>query len=567
MLTFKRHSGRCFRRKDYSIGRGTPDARIEVWVAYDRLWRSGNRLGSPISPGLDGHTKAWGQLWEDAEYGFDGEPLGCESRPGQGEGKNLSTHLRQSHRKFVENIKCHGCGMGILERCEHCSIRMHCMGCRKTLCESCAFLRPLPLARSTSRPQPIKGADFDANHHWWAPGQTRNPNLMMQEVLPSTSTELSGSVPNSTVTPALRMQWCCLKPMFTNGGSIQFVGPGMSGPAIAHVRTAPLPMGQGFEDAEFMRLRHPEDIARSILDEPGPSVFSPKVRQYQMLQWLLYGPGSNDHNPCPRSLCQECWQITGWRAACQACKEPFCFAHDLRGLTMRICGYKDLTVEKANMDTNPDIKHTWEDWGKYTLSLNASRTETKKKLRAYLGDHRNLSGLSPNLRKKYLRLLEAPESEIDAYIEMNEPVLEELSGRKKSASCGSSPPHSREDMATIDAASSKEGTEGTANDVWRGCGSFLCPQFRSIGDHRPRCSAAAKQCTFCDVHVCPECLAQKPACGCSYCKDNYACPECLPSITQLCKKVEEEEKAAQREGGRIEAGEVDISDERGGANG
>ena len=541
--------GRCLKRKDYSVSRGTPDARTEVWVVYDRLWRSGNRLGPVANSEAAMPRTARGRLWEDAESGYNGEPLGCESQEGHGEGKFRTTHLRQSHRKFIENITCGDCKAQISERCEHCSIRMHCMGCRKTLCENCAFHRPLPPAKvlRSTRLDIDTGDDTAREHTWWAPGQMRNPNLMMQEVALSTSAPESNT-PNSTVTPALKMQWCCLKPMFSNGGSITFVGPGMTGVAIGHVHTAPLPPGEGYEDAELSRLRRSDQKSGSVTDCPVLPGCSPRLKRYQVLHWLLYGMGSEDQNPCPRSLCHDCWQTPGWRAACQSCKEPFCFAHDLRGLSMRICGYKDLTTEKAFLEENSHFRSVLEASEKSTVALNAAREKTKRTIREYLGVLSKMPELSQSFKDKHAHLLDlSPKTDSNTLVSSPQVLLSEAASELKETS------YEGELLKMLDlilstpmSNSGGEGSEPQPDDSWLGCGSFYCPKYRSIGDHRPRCTATAQQCTLCEVNVCPDCLARSRQCDCAYCKDHYSCPNCVKTLGKLCKKAEEEEEARRK---------------------
>lgn len=543
--------GRCLKRKDYSAGRGTPDARTEVWVVYDRLWRSGNRLGPAVYSEAARSTTTRGQLWEDAESGYNGEPLGCEAQQGHGEGKTRTTHLRQSHRKFIENIVCQECKAQIPERCEHCSIRMHCMGCRKTLCENCAFSRPLPPAkrpRSTeSESESVTGYDTAKEPYWWAPGQMRNPNLMMQEVLHNTSAENSNT-PNSTVTPALKMQWCCLKPMFSNGGSITFVGPGMTGAAINHVHTAPLPPGQGYEDAELSRLVRSDKKLGSVIDCPVLPGCSPRLKHYQMLHWLLYGMGSEDQNPCPRSFCHDCWQTPGWRAACQSCKEPFCFAHDLRGLSMRICGYKDLSTEKSFLEEHSNLRKVLEASERSIVSLDIAREKTQCTIREYLNVLSKTPELSQSFRDKYAHLLDSSPKVGSNTSALNPEVLlrEAASELKRTSYEGELLKMLDLIMSTPISNTGDEGTDPQPNDSWLGCGSFLCPRYRSIGDHRPRCTAAAQQCTLCEVHVCPDCLAQSSRCDCAYCREHYSCPNCVNSLGDLCKKAEEEEEVRRK---------------------
>ena len=161
----------------------------EGWMTYDRLWRSDNWLGPLTTQGEANSTNNPGRLWEESEPGHEGEPLGSECWPIQGEAKGLPTHLRQSHRRFVDNIECSQCGTPIPERCHICSITMHCTGCRKTLCSDCAFPNPLPKSK---------------------------------------------------------LQWCCIKPQIkSENGLIEFSDRSINlGPA-------PLPMGQGYEDPDF----------------------------------------------------------------------------------------------------------------------------------------------------------------------------------------------------------------------------------------------------------------------------------------------------------------------------
>lgn len=541
--------GRCLKRKDYSVGRGTPDARTEVWVVYDRLWRSGNRVGPAVYSETARSRNIRGQLWEETESGYNGEPLGCEPQQGHGEGKTRTTHLRQSHRKFIENIICQDCKVQIPERCEHCSIRMHCMGCRQTLCENCAFSRPLPPAKPprSSKSESDLRDDTAKEPCWWAPGQMRNPNLMMQEVVPSTNAENSNT-PNSTVTPALKMQWCCLKPMFSNGGSITFVGPGMTGSAINHVHTAPLPPGQGYEDAELSRLRQSDETSGSIINCPILPGCSPRLRHYQMLHWLLYGMGSEDQNPCPRSLCHDCWHTPGWRAACQSCKEPFCFAHDLRGLSMRICGYKDLSTEKSFLEENSRLRKVLEASERSTVALNNAREKTKCTIREYLNVLSKLPELPQSFKERYSWLMDSsPKVVSNTWVLKPEVLLSEVAGELKETSYEGELLKMLElIMSTSISNTGDEGTEPQPNDSWLGCRSFLCPKYRSIGDHRPRCTAAAQQCTLCEVHVCPDCLAQNSRCDCAYCKDHYSCPSCVKTLGKLCKKAEEEEELRRK---------------------
>ncbi|MCJ1455011.1 hypothetical protein MMC28_005365 [Mycoblastus sanguinarius] len=337
------------------------------------------------------------------------------------------------------------------------------------------------------------------------------------------------------------MYWCCLKPMFSNGGGVTFVGPGMTGSVTNHIRTAPLPRGEGYEDPEFARISTEVGTSSTAQDDHHPT--GDQTRHGpddQILNWLLFGPGSQDQNPCPRSLCQQCWERPGWRAACLVCKEPFCFAHDLRGLNMRICGYKDLAVEKAQLEEGiSKFRAIVEAWDNSDKAQNMTLTELDKTFLGYFTDLAASLGSLGKLRD-ILKLIKLPETiGPEVWKEIEDLTLRQRSGqillRPLDHSQSTTPCPSGGDTQASQMDSSIE-------IPWRGCGSFMCPQYRSIGDHRPKCTAAARQCALCDVHVCPECLALKPACDCSYCKDNYHCPNCFHRLEHLCKKTEEEEE-------------------------
>ena len=539
--------GRCLRRKDYYTGRGNLDGRGEVWVVFDRLWRSGNRLGQAGNGQIDS-TYSKAQLWEAAEYGHEGEPLGCSELPGQGEGKSVSTHLRQSHSIFVENFTCHECGDPIQERCEQCSVRMHCVGCRKTLCASCAFSKPLPRLKVKSQDDSSLGTGSEQDPQdlfWWAPRETRSPNLMMQEF--SDDDGITENQPNSSITPAIKMHWCCLKPVFSGGTGITFGGLGLTGAAAGQIRTAPLPRGRGWEDSEFTRIRRDGDLAKTAYGTSDATDCTPGHGHDEMLDWLLHGQGSQGNSLCPRSLCQECWQTPGWKATCQACHEPFCFAHDLRGLKMRICGYRDLTVEKQLMK---------ERLAAAPRATSHKRTDAQKELleriRGLLALTDSLSQSTENIQE--LAALTCLPDTDDDDLATELASVAETGKPSDSHSPNAFPPPLSDELhllSKIVPASVQKNIISEPLPPWQGCVSILCPEFRSIGDHRPKCTAAAKECTTCGVQVCPDCLIKHPACDCSLCKERYRCPNCFRAEPAgSCKKAE---KDAQKQANRKKA--------------
>lgn len=396
--------GRCYRRKDYFLGRSGAGA-PEVWVPYDRLWRSQNIVGSA---GLtddsrrvrDTYDRGIGRLWEDGECGYGGEALGSTGYS-FGEGKEVPVHLRSSHRTFVEDFTCHACGDKILERCEQCSVRMHCMGCRKTLCHSCAFDRPVRKKRRRNNDSQIQatlamilgpqaGSTTYGRHRskrqeqprrrdpfWWAPGAIRSPNYMKEESPDAdesssdddndilTIQQALHSLSLSTAPLRLDMQWCCLKPSFSGGGGIGFLGT----PCGDNVRAAPLPQGRGFEDPAFRTIDAkppPSDTSSQCdsFDESFTSDDSTRpdapscstipvsdVDNFSILPYLEQPQDPSDISfkryTAPRNLCTGCYNSTTWKIPCAGCQFPICIEHDLKRLKARRCGFRRLCRERA----------------------------------------------------------------------------------------------------------------------------------------------------------------------------------------------------------------------------
>lgn len=398
--------GRCYRRKDYFLGRSGAGAG-EVWVPFDRLWRSQNIVGSAgftedtrhVDPsGLD---HGIGRLWEDGESGYGGEALGSAGFS-SGEGKEVPVHHRASHRTFVEDFTCHSCGDKILERCEQCSVRMHCMGCRKTLCHSCAFDRPVAKRRrrnvggqaqmtlsmilGTANAAPVYGRNRSKRQEqprrrdlfWWAPGASRSPNLMREElsgadasdsdddtVLDNTTTVQQTLQVTSILPPRLEMHWCCLKPSFSGGGGIGFLGT----PCGDNVRAAPLPQGRGFEDPYFSAVSQKGSASDAssqcdsseesfTSDDSGhtSSTENPLIRlqendAFSVLPYLEQ-PQDPTHisfrrYAAPRNLCTDCYTSAIWKIPCAECQYPICIEHDLKRLKVRQCGFRRLSRERT----------------------------------------------------------------------------------------------------------------------------------------------------------------------------------------------------------------------------
>lgn len=522
--------GRCLRRKDYYRSRGSIDDHGEVWVIFDRLWRSRNTFGHAETGGKS-PALFRGSVWESAELGHEGEPLGVAEGSGQGEGKTMPAHQRRSHKIFVEDYKCFDCGDQIPERCEQCSVRMHCVGCRKTLCANCAFSRPLPRPKKTDLDlASVKADDYGQSSQetlWWAPWETRSPNLMLQE-----SSNDDGGVmnpPDSFITPSIKTHWCCLKPFVSAGGGITF---GWSGRFASQIRAVPLPSGRGWEDTEFTRIRQDKDLSTAVIDTQQAPAYTPRERHDRLLRWLLYGPGSHDGIICPRSLCEECWQMPGWRAHCQACQVHFCFAHELRGLRMRICGYRDLSVEKRMIHERASELLENAQF----LKLNHETTDFLRSLQS------STPVDSAHYDQVFASLVPLPGTS-DEDLTSAEGAL---TGNSKLPKDASLPPDTAHILLNgeLDSACSCQTSEPVMPDPappWRGCASFLCLEYRVHGDSRPKCTAVAKSCIVCGVNVCPDCLLTHPPCKCSGCKDVFRCPNCYRRAPAgSCKKAEDQ---------------------------
>ncbi|KAJ5385008.1 hypothetical protein N7517_002919 [Penicillium concentricum] len=334
-------AGRCARRAGYvksrfPHGAGSP----EVWVVFDRLWRSKNWIGPTESETPQPHVYD-GKLWENRDTGLYGEALGTGEGLDWGEGKMTPAHLRQSHTQFVDKICCDNCLEDISERCEHCSVLMHCVGCRKTLCASCAHERPY-LHRST--PSSSEKTQNASDSFWWAPGATHSPGSMQDPVdilVNPNQAHGTGMDPP----PILNFHWCCTKPDLSGGGGIS-IGPRNG--EVDQVRAVPLPRGQGWEDLEYTVSEWSKTFPKYAYGDPSKPDYSLETGHLAMMKWLL-GPPNREVSPCPRNLCQGCYDSPQWKVHCKSCSKPLCIEHDLRGLRLRICGYRDLETEKQTI--------------------------------------------------------------------------------------------------------------------------------------------------------------------------------------------------------------------------
>jgi hypothetical protein len=552
--------GRCFRRKDYHAGRAGPQ-NMEVWVPFDRLWRSSNRIG-PLegTQTLGDHD---GRLWEIQETGEDGEPLGPENGLGQGEGKHVAAHQRQSHKIFVEEIKCAQCSDVILERCESCSVRMHCMGCRKTLCASCAFNRPIPRKRVKTRhfanlafgsSSTLGGTlgqasgsfasledrsseeKAERNRYWWAPGATRSPNLMNESANDDDSSDSEDGGNNGLPTlqtnrepPKLNMSWCCLEPIFSGGGGIAVLGTGLGGRGADKIRAAPLPRTKRFEDPDFSNQLRPVDYIRELKNNGlYEYVLGEDV---DILSYLKQDSLDLQQQTCPRGLCQDCYRSFRWKVSCRACKNPICKEHDFRALKVRKCGYRDMQTERDHVRTHNEPPQRL-----VIPEFNPNRTSTPDPERTPTASHQDLFSTADNESESS----ETPMSQSQILVAGSMPSSIEMSATASSNSTNTNDPFAFAPAlpfvpvsAGRPRSASVSGVRGRLPDTWamaqksprpqiptsitnplplpcnprhpvqwEGCGAYFCQYPRPVGDNRPQCPGILKECSECTVLVC-----------------------------------------------------------------
>ncbi|KAF2020790.1 hypothetical protein BU24DRAFT_339361 [Aaosphaeria arxii CBS 175.79] len=601
--------GRCFRRKDYHAGRAGPQ-NMAVWVPFDRLWRSSNRIG-PMDGGGKKIGATDGRLWEISETGQDGEPLGPGDGHSRGEGKHVPTHLRKSHRIFIEDVKCAQCNDVITERCESCSVRMHCMGCRKTLCASCAFNRPIPRKRVKTRhfanlafgPGASLGGHLgqatastssldsqsqttqsqqSTDQFWWAPGATRSPNLMNENVQDDDSSEsedggnLHGPI-NPLLNrdpPKLNMHWCCLEPIFSGGGGIAVLGTGLGGRGADKIRAAPLPRTKDFEDPDFSNHLRPVDYVRELKNNGlYEYVLGEDV---DILSYLKQDSLDLQAETCPRGLCQDCYRSFRWKVSCRHCKTSLCKEHDFRGLKFRKCGYRDMHTEREYARTHNETpqlvipefntrKALQGDPEQTPTTLTTSQSTLEPSTTGPAtpdGGPMSQSQVLANLMQSTAVDMSASTSQSshlsnsDPFAQSALPYLPISSSRPRSFSASG--------VRSRNSGSWTHGLRGQVSTIsnplplpcnprhpvqWEGCGAYFCQSARPVGDHRTQCPAHLKECTECAVLVCDACTMNNPSCTCTFCTINYHCPYCArkKEVRAQCRFEEEQrEKEAEQ---------------------
>ena len=521
---------RCYRRRGYVTMRVPQDPR-EVWVVYDRLWRSKNWVGAideaeGRATGANMTRARDGRSWEQNEEASLGEALGTGDRGGiYGEGKFLPMHLRKSHREFVQGIKCHSCSADILERCEQCSVLMHCVGCRKTSCASCAFDRPY--LRNRRLPE---SEDDQHEKIWWAPGCIVSPCSMQDHDDVPVGPGLNPPPTNGSLTPTLKFKWCCTEPVFSGGGGITF-GPGVVTRDVERVRASPLSRGRGWEDPEFQTPsldKSPALAAQSRIPEPRTALG--RVQPQETLAELL---GTNRQlSQVPRNLCEECYNSREWKVHCTSCAVPLCLEHDFRGLRTRVCGFKDLRSERDTLRLSQKMRNLRIKWmpDEFSHSPDAAtaRAEASEFMNelAMVAERRRTQRLAEGSTRMTILPLHQPtagRSEVAlpiSYRHHDRPITPDSNATATPSRDSSPAPSAGSDVTAEETTKDSPAAHGEldAHPKWEGCYSFLCPQYRAVGDHRRRCTAVTKDCLGCKITVCGQCLeGLEKACTCQGC--------------------------------------------------
>ncbi|KAJ9633867.1 hypothetical protein H2204_006653 [Knufia peltigerae] len=521
---------RCFRRRGY-VKMRMPQGTREVWVVYDRLWRSRNWLGPIDSSRSTGSAQPKkrrmdGRSWEFDEEGVNGEAIGVNR-----EGKATPAHLRQTHKAFVEDIVCHNCSVEILERCEQCSVMMHCTGCRKTLCASCAFDRPY--LRNKNAPEE------ERNKYWWAPGYAVSPCTMQDQDQPANAA-IGAQNADPNMLPNIKFRWCCTEPVFSGGGGITFGNTNSR--ETDKIRAAPLPIGKGWEDPEFGPER--PDVEDELVQQ-GPGGRWPSIDSFFKTAEAL---GSNEPPSfsIPRVLCDECYSAEHWRLKCKACATALCLKHDIGDrMKTRICGYRDVVVERQDFKSRQKalkLLATLVRHRKERLAAEKPATEQDQASSSLKGP--SSSRLTPTPQRPSTsesltygtereEAVDTPVVGLEQTLRAHRAPLAELdpTHRPLSPASTSTGPLSRSTSPTPSFHSTPATPEPSANPLhsgedeasalplWQGCQAFFCPATRSPGDHRRRCPAIMKQCFECRVNICGDCVSTlEPPCPCKGCR-------------------------------------------------
>jgi hypothetical protein len=126
----------------------------------------------------------------------------------------------------------------------------------------------------------------------------------MQEVLEDDGNAADGNhvtVIDHRAPRKLKFQWCCLEPMFSGGGGIAFVGPGMSGPGANRDTNCASTERSRMGGSGVCAFDGKDFPVSAYINKDAPDYTSADGNN-AMLRWFLRGSEDLHAQSCPRSL-------------------------------------------------------------------------------------------------------------------------------------------------------------------------------------------------------------------------------------------------------------------------
>jgi hypothetical protein len=337
----------------------------------------------------------------------------------------------------------------------------------------------------------------------------------------------------------LNMHWCCIEPIFSGGGGVAFLGPGqMGGLGSDRIRAVPLPKRKEYEDPDFQHtLLDPASIEKLKNVRLYEEIMGENV---DILPYLMQDNLDLQTNTCPRSLCQDCYRSFRWRVACRGCKRPMCKEHDFRGLKVRKCGFRDLSLERDYVrNPPPPAQNNLAKGGRWDLMAIPAFRRTKGAIagtdygsgastpvprfddeETAIPMARIASTASSSAESSQLLAPTSTPTGLESALEQLD-MANSLVDLQPRSAAGSSRQRSVSLSGLSDRAQATSSFSNAASVAkvdwhkryllpgngghpvqWQGCGAFFCQQRHPTGDGRVQCSARLQECKECNVLVC-----------------------------------------------------------------
>jgi hypothetical protein len=303
-----------------------------------------------------------------------------------------------------------------------------------------------------------------------------------------------------------------------------------------------LPRGFGWEDDDFRTASDAEDEDYGYYAKPKYPDVLPYLKQDNIDMQV---------STSPRSLCQDCYTSRKWKIECKACKVPLCREHDLRGLKARVCGYRDLLIERDRIRSPPQPEVDGDTVPDTTDSEGTLGDETSNDVLQSLRDL--FWTFEDEIRlQEDAAAIELPNSSDDDLKEHPDtwpsvfPMESGVEGGKSTISTAmttfsfppSFPPKRAHSKAERDSWVMQMAAKWLDDDFrvelswfalgeeesvvrarrakmeeWVGCGAYFCQaSYRPVGDSRGRCTAVIRMCSTCGVHQCKVCDCYRCSC-------------------------------------------------------